>query len=53
MLLTLLARFSTAVNHALAFDLSRIMPYLSQLRIKCISQDLYHLCLTGQSLKSW
>lgn len=53
MLLTLLARFSTAVNHALAFNLSRIMPYLSQLRIKCIGQCVYHLCLTGQSLKSW
>lgn len=49
MLLTLLARFSAAVNHALAFDLSRIMPYLSQLRIKCIGQCSYHLCLAGQS----
>jgi len=48
-LLTLLARFSAAVNHALAFDLSRIIPYLSQLRIKCIAQRSYHLCRAGQS----
>lgn len=49
MLLTLLARFSAAVNHALAFNLSRIMPYLSQLSIKCVGRRSYHLCRAGQS----
>lgn len=49
MLLTLLARFSAAVNHAFAFDLSGIMPYLSQLRIKCIGQRSTDLCIAGQS----
>lgn len=49
MLLTLLARFSAAVNHDLAFDSSRIMPYFSQLRIKSIGQHSCHPCLAGYS----
>lgn len=49
-MLTLLARSSAAVNHGLSFDSSRIMPYLSQLRMKCGGQPAHRLCLAARSV---